>query len=109
MLRETRGERVWMGTESGLYLLDLNTREQTEIPIAGKDWPNKTEPLIWSMAESPNGDLWLGTIFHGIYLWPSASVASLDTSKIETIISESSPIRTIYAIQINAGRNRSTH
>jgi len=101
MLRETKGGRVWIGTESGIYLLNIDTREQTEIAIAGKDWANRTKPLIWSMAESPNGDLWLGTIFHGIYLWPSAGVASLDASKIEPIISESSPVRTIYAVQID--------
>ncbi|WAH65690.1 ATP-binding protein [Xanthomonas hortorum] len=58
--------RVWMGFENGgAGFLDAKTRAFTRLQNA--QFPELAEITVWALAQTPNGDIWLGTAAHGLY------------------------------------------
>jgi ligand-binding sensor domain-containing protein/two-component sensor histidine kinase len=105
MLYETSDKSIWIGTESTLYRMDLDSREMVAIDVSSNHLSSKTKPVIWSMAESPNGDLWFGTIYHGLFFWQKEHLAIGDSTKIERMLDDSTSFHTIYAIQVDSLEN----
>ncbi|PPU94428.1 histidine kinase [Xanthomonas populi] len=58
--------RVWMGFENGgAGFLESKTRAFT--PLQNAQFPELREITVWALAQTPNGDIWLGTAAHGLY------------------------------------------
>ncbi|RLA49735.1 MAG: hypothetical protein DRR42_15040, partial [Gammaproteobacteria bacterium] len=101
MLFEGSDKSIWIGTESAFYKMDLDSRKIIAIEISSDLLSFRTKPIIWSMAESPNGDLWLGTIYHGLFFWQKDNLTRGDTTKIERVLDNPVNVHTIYAIQVD--------
>ncbi|HMR18911.1 MAG TPA: two-component regulator propeller domain-containing protein, partial [Sphingobacterium sp.] len=52
--------RLWVGTEDGLYVLDLTKEQFTKINALGDD-------LIFSIIRDDGGHMWVGTRSNGLY------------------------------------------
>ncbi|MGY0675780.1 hybrid sensor histidine kinase/response regulator [Xanthomonas campestris] len=58
--------RVWMGFENGgAGFLEAKTR--TFKPLENAQFPELRQITVWSLAQTPNGDIWLGTAANGLY------------------------------------------
>ncbi|MEA9564521.1 MULTISPECIES: ATP-binding protein [unclassified Xanthomonas] len=58
--------RVWMGFENGgAGFLENKTRIFK--PFESPQFPELREITVWALAQTPNGDIWLGTATHGLY------------------------------------------
>ncbi|UOS98090.1 ATP-binding protein [Xanthomonas arboricola] len=61
-----RDNRVWMGFENGgAGFLEAKTR--TFRRLENPQFPELREITVWALANTPNGDVWLGTAAHGLY------------------------------------------
>ncbi|GAB6195502.1 ligand-binding sensor domain-containing diguanylate cyclase [Lysobacter xanthus] len=72
----TRDGRVWIGTSKG-----LNVHEAADAPmrVVGAGTPLATQSIL-SLAESPAGDVWIGTFHAGALRWSGGHVVeTLDT------------------------------
>lgn len=52
-------DRLWLGTQTGVFCLDINTYHVTHIPI--KDPVLGTDLAINQIQQAPNGEIWLTT------------------------------------------------
>ena len=101
MLHQSEDGSIWIGTEMGLYHLELSSQTLTKMNTDIFLHSYRTMPIIWAMAESPTGDLWLGTKHHGLFVWPRHGRDELDTSKIRALEGIPESINTVYSIQID--------
>ncbi|MDT8320234.1 MAG: two-component regulator propeller domain-containing protein [Xanthomonadales bacterium] len=62
---EATDGRLWVGTRTGLVVLDSANSTAVEIPLAEG---NEYLPAITSMAADRSGRLWLGTLVHGVLI-----------------------------------------
>lgn len=59
-------DRVWMGFEDGgVGYLEANTR--TFKRLEDPQFPELRDATLWSLAQTPNGDIWIGTAKQGLY------------------------------------------
>ncbi|AZR24796.1 hybrid sensor histidine kinase/response regulator [Xanthomonas vasicola] len=59
-------DRVWMGFEDGgVGYLEANTR--TFKRLEDPHFPELRDATLWSLAQTPDGDIWIGTAKQGLY------------------------------------------
>ncbi|MCC8443763.1 response regulator [Xanthomonas cannabis] len=59
-------DRVWMGFEDGgVGFLEATTR--TFKRLEDPQFPELRDAMVWALAQTPNGDLWIGTGKQGVY------------------------------------------
>lgn len=59
-------DRVWMGFEDGgVGYLEANTR--TFKRLEDPQFPELRDATLWSLAQTPDGDIWIGTAKQGLY------------------------------------------
>ncbi|KGE04766.1 hybrid sensor histidine kinase/response regulator [Pseudohaliea rubra] len=68
LLEDSRGA-VWIGTENGLNLLDLKTRDFQRYYAENGNTSSLSSNMVWSLHEDRTGNLWLGTNGGGLNLW----------------------------------------
>ncbi|MFC1579168.1 triple tyrosine motif-containing protein [Pseudomonadota bacterium] len=98
MLHQTSDGSIWIGTETGLFEYHPNSNSTTkvELPI---EQSRRTYPFIWDMIETNSGDLWLATMHHGVYTWPSPALINRDYSSIKSLDFPSLPFDTVYSLE----------
>lgn len=75
----SKGE-IWAGTSHGLYKLVIGEN------ILRPQWQKLLElENVSSYAVSPNGDVYVGTLFSGVFTWKLPSVAKAFPQKITTL------------------------
>ncbi|MEH6519439.1 MAG: hypothetical protein V7742_22405, partial [Halioglobus sp.] len=101
MLFEDESGILWVGAESGIQQFDMSRKMFLPLhdQIVGAGWP--PERVVLSMAESAEGDIWLGTMHDGLFrLRPSDRSGFAYTSKHYPLRGSRSR-DTIYAIEID--------
>ena len=63
VLLEDHSGMLWAGTEQGVYAFRQGVLQDNPVTQALQHIP------VWSMLESSDGTLWLGTAGHGLYRW----------------------------------------
>ncbi|WP_260705140.1 ligand-binding sensor domain-containing protein [Edaphobacter flagellatus] len=63
VLLEDHAGTLWAGTEQGVYAWRQGVLQDSPVTRALQHIP------VWSMCESSDGTLWLGTVGHGLYRW----------------------------------------
>lgn len=64
-------KELWAGTESGLYIYHLETREVTHLTSANGDDPYAlADNAIYSMCCDNEGGMWIGSYFGGVNYYP---------------------------------------
>jgi ligand-binding sensor domain-containing protein len=100
-LFQSKDETIWIGTESGLFWYNpkngLISRQNFEATI----FKSITMPIFWALAESRDSDLWLGTMHHGLFVWPRSAIMNQDSSQISPIHFGITNTKTIYGIEID--------
>ncbi|MEH6590772.1 MAG: triple tyrosine motif-containing protein [Halioglobus sp.] len=100
-LFKDHSNKIWIGTESGLYQHDINGNVFTELSelIVNSKWPQHR--VVFSMRESITGDLWLGTSHDGLY---HLSLSQADPNKFEIVdvfLTDGAYDGTVYAVEID--------
>lgn len=67
-LHRTGDGTILAGTESGLYRFDVETGQAIELKLLGTYGPGQTKPVIWDLLETSNGETWLATMHHGLFV-----------------------------------------
>jgi ligand-binding sensor domain-containing protein/signal transduction histidine kinase len=65
----------WIGTESGLYILNTHTNDIQHIYKIPHDQYALTDNAIYSMCKDKEGGIWLGTFFGGINYYAQYPIA----------------------------------
>jgi ligand-binding sensor domain-containing protein/signal transduction histidine kinase len=87
-LLKVKPQEYWIGTESGLYILNTYTNEIQHIYKIPHDQYSLTDNAIYSMCKDREGGIWLGTFFGGINYYahhPIAFEKFFPTSAINSI------------------------
>ena len=101
MLFEASDETIWVGTESKLIFLPKSSDRFLEVSLNPMGNLFQTQPLAWTIGESSSGDLWFGTMHHGLFYWPKESRYSRNFSGVTPVLGRDTPISTIYAIEVD--------
>jgi two-component sensor histidine kinase len=67
-LHRTLDGTILAGTESGLYRLDVDTGQADELKLLETYGSGQTTPVVWDLLETSNGDTWLATMHHGLFV-----------------------------------------
>ena len=62
---------------------------------------SEESPLILSISESPNGDIWVGTKDLGLFIWRKSDQISGDFSLVRSRADESFATSTVYEIRFD--------
>ena len=100
MLHETNDGPVLVGTESGLFFYYTNSRKLHKVSFDYSSFSFFSEPLFWSVGESENGDLWLGSKLQGLFLWRMNQLTGRYSEKIIPLTQHWENL-TIYALEID--------
>lgn len=65
----------WIGTESGLYILNTATNDIQYIHKVPHDQYSLADNAIYSICKDQEGGIWLGTFFGGINYYPNHPIA----------------------------------
>jgi len=63
-------DNIWVGTESGLYIIDTKTQKSTHISQNKDDPFSLSDNVIYSMFKDREGGIWIGTYFGGVNYIP---------------------------------------
>lgn len=98
-IKETKDGLLLIGTETAMYQIDPSTDTiHRFVPVITN---NSKPPVLVSVAESLDGDIWLSVKDMGLYIWKNKGV-SRNTAKLEALPGNSSiPSTTIYAIEFD--------
>ncbi len=69
-LLQTSDRKLWAGTESGLYLLDQATGRLKHLRSDEHDIFALADNAIYSLCQSRDGGIWIGTYFGGVDYYP---------------------------------------
>ena len=61
---------VWIGTESGLYIHNPETKHTTHLTHHLNDRYSLSDNVVYSMYEDREGGIWIGTYFGGVNYYP---------------------------------------
>lgn len=62
---------LWVGTESGLYICDLETDEVTRLTVSDENDPYAlADNAIYSLCRDREGGMWIGSYFGGVNYYP---------------------------------------
>lgn len=65
--------RLWVGTESGLYIINPDTQEADYIGLDKNNPFSLSDNVIYSMYKDREGGIWIGTYFGGLNYLPKQS------------------------------------
>lgn len=74
-LLKVSNREYWIGTESGLYILNTHTNDIQHIYKIPHDQYSLTDNAIYSMCKDREGGIWLGTFFGGINYYAHHPIA----------------------------------
>ena len=61
--------------------------------------PDQTEPIVWDMIETGNGDIWLATMYHGLFVSRSADLTINTRRKFTRVLEPNNLFSTVYALE----------
>ncbi len=61
-----KSERLWLGTESGIYIYNLQTKQIETIQHVFNDPYSISDNAIYSIYQDREGGMWIGTYFGGV-------------------------------------------
>ena len=61
-----QSEKLWFGTESGIYIYNLQTKKITSIQHVYNDSYSISDNAIYSIYQDREGGMWIGTYFGGV-------------------------------------------
>lgn len=63
-------KNIWVGTESGLFIHNPQTKETTHLSHNSNDKYTLSDNAVYSMYEDREGGIWVGTYFGGVNYFP---------------------------------------
>ncbi|RFS26676.1 histidine kinase [Chitinophaga silvatica] len=98
-LLKVNNSEFWIGTESGLYILNTQTKNIQHIYKINHDQYSLTDNAIYSICKDREGGIWLGTFFGGINYYanhpiyfekffPTSSNLSLEGNVVREIVQD---------------------
>ncbi|MEM6581736.1 MAG: two-component regulator propeller domain-containing protein [Pseudomonadota bacterium] len=101
IVTQTASEEIIVSTERKIYVYRSDTDDFKLFDHEFLLGDRKVKPLILSIAENANGDLWIGTKEHGLFIWPAADrFEGNHTLRQSNLLSNSNDF-TIYAIEFD--------
>lgn len=100
MLFRSSDNTVWVGTESGLQIFNLELHQFQDITFESTGLETPNQPIIWSMAETQDY-IWFGSLHHGLFkLDKNVRIRELSTVVLEHVeITSPFSGKTVYAIE----------
>jgi len=75
ILKNDRDHEMWIATESGIYILTPNHHIKHHIVKDLKNSEGLTDNAIYTLTYDCYGNIWIGTYFKGICMYPRPSLA----------------------------------
>ncbi|MEM8562768.1 MAG: triple tyrosine motif-containing protein, partial [Pseudomonadota bacterium] len=98
---ETTSGNLIASTERKMYLYRSDSDEFELLDHEFLVRNRKVNPLILSISQNANGDIWIGTKEHGLFIWPVADrLNGIFTIRQSNLVSDSKDF-TIYAIEFD--------
>lgn len=64
-------KELWVGTESGLYIYELDKKEVTHLTVSNENDPYAlADNAIYSICRDNEGGMWIGSYFGGVNYYP---------------------------------------
>lgn len=63
---KAENQKLWIGTESGLYIYNLKSNETIHLPHSSNDPYSLSDNAIHSIFQDREGGMWIGTYFGGV-------------------------------------------
>lgn len=96
LLYQDRSGRIWVGTENGLHIFDPVSTTFTTVEISQPSGASTV--TVSSIVEDRTGNLWFGTLHHGLFTASETSVRR-EASALEPYQHNGLLNQTIYAMQ----------
>jgi ligand-binding sensor domain-containing protein/two-component sensor histidine kinase len=100
---ETQDESILVGTETGLYLINPEVDSIRPLNIEFKN--NRSPPLVLSINQHENGEIWIGTKGQGLYILSANFASELRPTARSAHGNDQIPSNTIYAIEFDRHQN----
>lgn len=69
------GNKLWVGSNHGVFLLDPDTRKATALPVDSTNGAGLPDPAVRAMLIARDGSMWFGTYGSGLaHWWPPSSL-----------------------------------
>ena len=69
---KAENQELWIGTETGIYIYDLKTRNVTHLQHFPNDPYSLSDNAIHSLYQDREGGMWIGTFFGGVNYFTSS-------------------------------------
>ena len=63
-------DKLWVGTESGVYIYNLRTNKTTHLPCVEGDPYSISDNAVYALCKDKEGGMWIGTYFGGVNYFP---------------------------------------
>ena len=74
-LNAADGNKLWVGSNHGAFLLDPDTRKATALPVDPINGAGLPDPAVRAMLVARDGSMWFGTYGSGLaHWWPPSSL-----------------------------------
>jgi len=101
MLYQTTDKTYWIGTESGLFSFDIVSKNIEQIHLNREEISGRINPIVWDMVETPEGELWLATMHHGLFVWNRKESGQERITPFYTPISAGASFNIVYAMELD--------
>ncbi len=100
---EANDGSIIVGGETALYRIDVSSGSVNKLELSFHK--EKAWPVILSMSQNANGDVWIGVKDLGLYIWSIGEGASKDGQPKLVAGNSDLPSSTIYAIEFDKEGN----
>jgi two-component sensor histidine kinase/streptogramin lyase len=101
MLYQTTDGTIWVGTESGLFTFNPESKIAEEVELGRTEKNGQTKPIVWDMVENEDGVLWFASMHHGIFVWNPVQGQKHPSLLPTPALSSSDIFGTVYSLEID--------
>jgi len=99
LILETSDDSIIIGAETGLYSINYPARSVRALELLFRK--DKIQPVILSLAQNQNGDVWIGTKDQGLFIWHLREEYPGAIQLVYASGNARLPSSTIYAIEFD--------
>ena len=100
-LHRTGDGTILAGTESGLYRFDVDTGHAVELKLLEAYGQGHTKPVVWDLVETNNGDTWLATMHHGLFVSKNEISKAISERSFVPVTGSTNFCSIAYAIEVD--------